>query len=250
MKETIEDYLYVIEEERYTDGQRIIKEGGHGNWMWFILEGAVRVAKETPQGPITVAGLKEGSFIGSLTSLLYGDNDRTATVIAVGDVVLGLLDTERLANEYACLSPDLRRLVQSLAGRLKKTTERSVDFSEGSSFNRGPGAERQVLIERGSSREEAYAIAEGETYVVGQTSKGDFPLITLGRNDVFGNLPFLNAGQEPGCAAVIASKNLKVQRLDTEKLKREYDRLSPTLRNLFDDVASCLSETTRLACGM
>ena len=250
MKQTLEHYLYVIEEERFTDGQRIIKEGGHGNWMWVVLEGKVRVAKETPQGPITVAELNEGRFIGSLTSLLYGDNDRTATVLAVGEVVLGLLDTERLANEYACLSPDFRRLVQSLAARLKKTTERSVDFSRGSFLYQNAEGQGRILMEKGFSREEAYAIAEGETYVVDRTPNGDVHIITLERNDVFGNIPFIKMGQEPGRAAILASGDLKVQKLDTEKLKREYERLSPTLRNLFDDVASCLSKTTRLACGM
>ena len=44
------DYGYVIREEIYDAGARIVNEGGFGKWIWIILEGTVRVVKQTSTG--------------------------------------------------------------------------------------------------------------------------------------------------------------------------------------------------------
>jgi CRP-like cAMP-binding protein len=92
------DYLYIVDEEEYHDGRVVVKEGGHGKWIWVVLEGTVTVTKDTPKGSVTLARLGEGSYIGSFTSLLFQDLARSATATAEGDVRLGLLDTQRLAE--------------------------------------------------------------------------------------------------------------------------------------------------------
>jgi CRP-like cAMP-binding protein len=244
------DYTYVVAEEKFHDGEIIVKEGNYGNWIWVILEGTVDVSRETSTGSVPIARLGRGCFIGTLMSLLFGDNTRTATVTAVGKVQLGLLDAQRLAGEYATLSSDFRNLLYSLTGRLGKITDSTVNLFQRSHSADGVSKAKQVIIEKGSSEEEIFTIKEGETYVIGKTPEGDLPLFTLQKNDVFGNLPFMDIGHEPRSAAVLASQDLKVDKLDPEKLRQEFDQLSGTFKNLIFDLGTCVSETTRLACQL
>ncbi|MBW2108583.1 MAG: DUF4388 domain-containing protein, partial [Deltaproteobacteria bacterium] len=143
------DYMYVIDEEEYHDGVKIVTEGGHGNWIWVILEGMVEMTRDTAKGTMHLARLAEGSFIGSLTSFLQRDYIRHATVRAVGDIQLGILDTQRLYKEHANLSAEFRDLVLSLDHRLCNTTDKAVELfeSKGMETPSDPGA--QTLIAQG-----------------------------------------------------------------------------------------------------
>ncbi|MBW1798618.1 MAG: cyclic nucleotide-binding domain-containing protein, partial [Deltaproteobacteria bacterium] len=237
-------------EEHFHDGEMIVKEGSHGNWIWVILEGMVNIIRETSNGPVPVASLGQGCFIGTIVSLLHGENTRTATVTALGDVQLGLLDTQRLSGEYASLSSDFRGLLFSLAGRLGKITDSTVNLFQKSYNTDGLTKGKQVIVEKGSSKEEIFTIIEGETYVVGKTPKGDLPLLALQKKDVFGNVPFIDFGHEPRNAAVLASKDLKVDKLDPGKLRQEFNQLSGTFKSLVFDLGTCVSVTTRLACKL
>ena len=109
---------------------------------------------------------------------------------------------------------------------------------------------KQVIIEKGSSKEEIFTITEGETYVIGKTPKGDLPLFALQKKDVFGYVPFMDFGHEPRSAEVLASQDLKVDKLDPEKLRQEFNQLSGTFKNLIYDLGTCVSVTTRLACQL
>ena len=108
------DYLYVLDEETFPQGYKIVQENRHGSWIWVILEGVVDVVKETPDGPLTLIKLGTGSFIGSVASFLFHDNIRKASAHASTDVQLGVLDTPRLAEEYAALSEEFKNFIMSL----------------------------------------------------------------------------------------------------------------------------------------
>jgi CRP-like cAMP-binding protein len=244
------DYMYVMDEEEFRDGEEIITEGGHGNWIWAILEGMVKITKETSNGLITLAQLGEGCFIGAMASFLLRGHVRSATVTAVGEVQLGVLDTQRLAGEYASLSPDFRRLLLSLDGRLRKVTDRAVDLSLKTYKTNGFTNDKKLVLKEGSSKKDVYTIKEGKAYVIRNTSQGYLPLLTFEEGDVFGYVPFMDMGHEPRCASVLASKDLKVNKLDSEGLQKEYDQLSGTFRRLVDNVTTCVSLTTRLACHL
>jgi hypothetical protein len=242
------DYTYVVGEEEFRDGETIVTEWEHGSWIWVILDGKVKIMKETPKGKRAVALLGQGCFIGTFTSLLLRECARSATATAVDNVYLGLLDTLRLSGEYSSLSYDFRRLLISLAGRLTKITDRALDAPlEKRSADNLPG-DKELIMERGSSKKEIFTITEGESYVIGQTSKGDLPLLMLHKDDVFGYVPFVDMNHEPRCASVFGSKDLKLHRLDKDSLCKEYAQLSGVFRNLIDNVGNCISVTTRKAC--
>ena len=247
IKGPLVDYSFVLKEETFPDGATIVEEGKHGKWMWVIFEGEVRVSRELENGPLTISMLGKGSFIGTFEALLFGEYARNATVTTVGDVRLCLLDTERLFEIYSSLSSDFKIILMSLSGRLKNISNRAVDIFSKKDILKGVIKDKEVILKKGSSKEDLFKITKGEAYMIGQTRKGDLPVLTLKKNDIFGYLPFIDMGHEPLSASIIASKDLKVENLDLPGLQKEYDNLSATFRNLIFNMATCISVTTRLA---
>ena len=242
------DFLYILDEEEYPDGKTVVKEGSHGKWIWVILEGAVQITRETARGPLTIAKLGEGCFIGSFTSLLFQEYARSATVTAMGDLRLGLLDTQRLAGEFYALPADFRNTLSSLDRRLKGITDRAVDLSMRKQDSLVlPAKGLEVIVEMGSKKDQLYRITEGQAYVIGKTSKGTLPLLALQKDDVFGNFPFMDMGQEPRNALVAATQDLKTVVLNAEDLHTSYDHLSETFKGMIFNICTCVSITTKLA---
>ncbi|RPI77338.1 MAG: DUF4388 domain-containing protein, partial [Desulfobacteraceae bacterium] len=154
------NFADVISEEKFHDGQEIVTEGGHGGWIWVIMEGKVKVSKQTPRGSMPVAVLGEGNFIGSIMSLLHKKITRTATVTAMGEVQLGVLDLQNLAKEYSSLSLDFRKILLSMAGRLAQITNRAVTLSNGNKPNHENMHAKKTILKKGSAIEEVYIITE------------------------------------------------------------------------------------------
>ncbi len=248
VKGPVPDYMYIVQEESFPDGSRIVQEGTYGNWIWVILEGRVDISRETDQGPLPVARLGEGCFIGTLLSLLHGVNRRTATATAVGDVQLGLLDTLRLSGEYASLSNQFKGVLLSLTSRLFKITDRTVGLLMSQTVADMLNESDTALIDQRMLESGFFTIQKGQTWVVSRTRRGYLPLCTLSERDVFGSVPFLDIGHEPRLASVAAREGLKIEEADVEGLKREYERLSGTFKSLIHNVGSCIAETTRVAC--
>jgi hypothetical protein len=241
------DYLYILDEEEFLDGRTVVKEGSHGKWIWVILEGAAQITRETSRGPIAIAKLGEGCFIGSFTSLLFQEYARSATVTAIGDLRLGLLDTQRLAGEFYTLPVDFRNTLSSLDRRLRKITDRAVDLSTRKADPLIlPAKGLGVVVELGSQKDGLYCIQEGRAYIMGKTAKAVLPLLTLEKDDVFGNSPFMDMGQEPQNAFVVGTEALKTITLDSEQLHTSYDHLSQTFKGMIFNICTCVSVTTKL----
>lgn len=241
------DYMYVIDEEEFHDGVSIVQEGGHGTWIWVILEGVAEMTRNTNKGTMNIARLGEGSFIGTLASFLKRDYARNATIRAVGDIQLGVLDTQRLHREYTALSSDFKALILSLDARLNKITDTAVAVYEHGGGGNGTRWDTNVIVNEGDSTGDVFSINKGTACVVRQTELGRLPLLSLEQGDVFGDLTFLNLGHEPRRAAVVGSEDLELERLDLEMLQQEYHRLSQTLKNLVNNTCTCLSVTTQMA---
>jgi hypothetical protein len=70
--------------------------------------------------------------------------------------------------------------------------------------------------------------------------------LALEKDDVFGNLPFMDVGQEPRNASVVGTQSLKTVALDVAQLETSYDHLSQTLKGMIFNLCTCVSVTTRL----
>ena len=119
-------HAYIAREETYNDNDYIIKEGTSGGWVYYILEGQVKVRKLTSKGLVTIDTLKQGDIFGEMILWQSGRGLRTASIIANGPVKVGLLDSEYLLKDYETLSPRLKDLMRSLMKRLHDTTKMAV----------------------------------------------------------------------------------------------------------------------------
>ncbi len=122
-------YVYIMSEEDYPANSTIVKEGSKGDWIYVILEGKVKIKKNTPKGMVTITTLKEGDIIGEMTlfDTVVGEKTRTASAIAEGGPVkVGVLDADRLLKDFESVSPQLKGLTRTLIKRLIDTTQRAV----------------------------------------------------------------------------------------------------------------------------
>jgi CRP-like cAMP-binding protein len=249
IKGPLVDYMYVADEEDFFDGEYIVEEGKHGSWIWVILEGVVEIVRESPEGPLPIVRLGDGSFIGSLSSFLIQGHIRTATAVAVGNVQLGVLDSQRLAQEFAGLTPEFRGFLVSLDKRLKQLNERAIELRQKQLDTSEFLDNKKPVMKQGNVEEDLYVIREGSASVVRQEDFGRVPLAQLYAGDYFGHTPFLDMGHEPEFASVMANKELKVRKVDVAQFQKEYNQLSTTFKNFIDNVATCVSVSTKVVCN-
>lgn len=241
------DYMYVVDEEEVYDGSTITVEGKHGSWFWVILEGIGDIYKETPEGPLTILRIGEGAFVGSIASFLVSGSVRSATIKAVGNVQMGVLDSQRLSIDYSKMSSDFRTFVISLDKRLKQVTDRAVDIQLKKILIEEFVKGKKPVMKQGESTEKLFMIEAGEACIVRKAKHGYVPLATLGKRDFYGYVPFLDMGQEPFSAMVLGSEDLAVSEIDPEIFQNEHNQLSTTFKNIIDHLATCISVTTIVA---
>jgi len=119
---------YMVSEERFPDKAVIIKEGSIGDWVYVILEGRVKIKKQTSRGLLTVDTLSEGNFIGEMAMLKQSNSKRSASAVADGPVVLGVLDSVRLLQEWEAQPARIKKLISNLIQNLEETTKKAADM--------------------------------------------------------------------------------------------------------------------------
>jgi CRP-like cAMP-binding protein len=248
IKGPLVDYSYVVDEESFYDGDEIVQEGNHGNWIWVILEGIVEISRETPKGALSILRIGDGAFLGSVASLIQADNVRSATAKAIGNVQLGMLDSQLMTSELAGMSQDYREFVRALDMRLKQVTRMAVDiYSEDQKVIELINGTKP-LIKQGQGEDRLFRITSGTAIVARETDSGVVPVARLEKGDFLGRLPFLDLGNEPQAASVFASPNLKLAALDPKGLQKEHEKLSSNLQSILAHLATTISVTTLIAC--
>lgn len=102
----------------YPDGAVIVREGDAGACMYVIQSGTVEVTQAGRDGHRSVRVLKAGDFFGEMA--LFGQEIRTATVRAVGEVKVLRVDKKTLLRRIT-EDPSLAfQLVRVLASRLRE----------------------------------------------------------------------------------------------------------------------------------
>jgi CRP-like cAMP-binding protein len=248
IKGPLVDYSYIVDEEGFYDGDEIVQEGNHGDWIWVILEGTAEIVKNTSGGHLQLLRIGDGAFLGSVAALLAGGRVRSATVRAVGNVQLGMLDSQLLANELANVSADFKGLLISIDTRLREVIEMAVKIKNNNTDLNSMIKGKKQIIKQGQSEERLFSIKEGEVVIARQTEGGLVPLANLKKGDYFGRVPFLDLGHEPYSATVFSSENLKLAAVDTGRLKAEHEGLSSTLKNIIEHLATSISVTTLVIC--
>ncbi len=243
------DYMYVVDEEDFFDGENIVEEGRHGSWLWVLMEGVVEIRKETSKGTLPIIRLSDGSFIGSMAAFLIQGNIRTATAVAIGNVQLGVLDSQLLSQEYSSLSSEFKGLLMSIDKRLKLVTNMAADYYTNRSINDEQiNNDKKNIIQQGEIEEKLYIIKQGKATVGRYNDNNFIPLCNLYKGDFIGHMPFFDLNHEPDYAAVLASKDIKLREIDMEQLQNEFQKLSSTLKNITEFTANCICATSKVVC--
>lgn len=237
------DYIYIVDEEEFSDGREIVVQEKYGNWLWVVLQGTVEVIRLMPEGAARVVRLTDGSFIGSIGSLFEKTKIRTATVLAIGRVQLGVLDFERIFREFTNISDKLKALLKSLDKRFKELTTNCAEALLNKDLSLTVN-DLKLFISSDKNNEKAYQIKIGKALVVRKDNHHFIKLCQLGPGDIIGDVPFLNTSHEPDSAEVYVSKDFESDEISLNDVKGEYDDLSETLRNLIKHTASCTIVTT------
>lgn len=253
IKRPVSNYGYVVNEEEIPPGQMIVKEGGYGNWISVILEGYADVVRETSKGPLRIVRLGPGALVGNISSLLSQSSVRTASLTAVGNTVLGVLDLPRIHSEFAVLSYELRHLCISLDKRLRETTDRIVESFTGKPLevtDMKDMKDMKVMFAEGANEDGLYRINCGKALVARKTEKGVKPLVHLSKGDFIGEFPLAKIGHEVRHATVYTSSDCQVAGMDVLSLTHEYELASPMIKQIIDHVAMSISITTSIACDI
>jgi len=250
IKGPLVDYTYVVDEESFYDGDEIVHEGAHGDWIWVVLEGAAEIIKTTPGGPLRLLRVGDGAFLGSVAALLSGDNVRGTTVIASGNIQLGMLNSQQLTAEIVNLPVEFKGLIKSLDNRLRFVTHIAAETHMRNGSFLKLIQDKKVALKEGQNEDRLFQIREGEVVVARSTESGYLPLAHLQKGDFFGNIPFLTLGHEPHAAAVFSSADLKLTVVDIPALEAAQQRLSATLRHIIEHLCACISATTLVSINL
>ncbi len=115
--------------ETFQDGQVIFEDGSSGDWIYVLDEGEVEISKIVGGRKIIVELLKAGDIFGEMAYI--DKTPRSATATAKGKAVVGIVDRVFFDKEFNKLSADFQQMLKTVAFRLRKTTERSLETQKG-----------------------------------------------------------------------------------------------------------------------
>ncbi|MCF8721939.1 Crp/Fnr family transcriptional regulator [Nitrospina gracilis] len=107
--------------QRYADGDIIVSEGIVSNNAFIIIEGKVNVTKKVDKKSVLINTLKAGDVFGEMG--LISQTVRSASVVAVGNVTIGVIEKEQFNHLVEQLPDDVRLVVKALVDRLRFTSE-------------------------------------------------------------------------------------------------------------------------------
>ena len=155
--------FHIISEETYPDGSIIVEEGSSGDWIYTILSGKVEIFKIINGHEVIVDVVEQGDVLGE-TSFL-SQMKRSASARAVGEVTVGIIDRDYLDEEFNKLSGDFKKILTTLANRLKKTTEAACTLADRRSCPRtkqAAGPRLKIVFKKEDSKIRAYADISSE----------------------------------------------------------------------------------------
>ena len=237
------DYSYVVEEEIFSPGQNIVEEGNHGNWICVILDGYADVVKDTKKGPLTLCRIGPGALIGDIAIVLKKENVRRATVLAVDEVTLGVLDLERIHRELALMSSGLQGVLLGLNHRLAEVNFNLARLHVSEKKFDIQGIKGKSCFDC-SNGQPLCVITHGWASLVCKADKGYVKIGEVEQGDFVGRVPFLDIGHEPGQAILLTSDDFAVQELPIEDIVAEYENSSNMIQCIASYISNCVAATT------
>jgi hypothetical protein len=135
--EQLEQFAQYLEVEKVPQWAVVVKQGDHGDSMYFILEGELRVRINVMGKETILATLPVGEFFGDIS--LFDQGPRSADVVANTDILVAKISATAF-DELSKASPEtatpfLRAIGRTLTARIRADNKRfgdSVKFTRAS----------------------------------------------------------------------------------------------------------------------
>ena len=125
-EEALDEKVIATFGRRFKDKQVLIREGEIQQKIFWLLQGEVYITRKMEDKYKVLATVGTGELIGEMS--FFDKSVRSATVIAKGDVHALEFTRENFADIYAASPLWTRRLLVSLARRIRGMVERLGQF--------------------------------------------------------------------------------------------------------------------------
>ncbi len=237
-----------ITETKALPGQAIVREGEHGDRMYFVASGSVQVLGRSFDGSeVVLARLEPGAYFGEQALLFNDGARRNATVRALTHCRLlvltrdGLLSVLEPGGAFAQqLGATARENDELRAGRLREGVLRKLGGAE--SYRIETFAAGEVVFRQGDAPDRLYLVLQGRARVSSHAGGAEpaegaegaeTDLSELLPGQMFGELAILR--EQPRTASVRAVDELKVASLDAAWF-RGHAAMHPQLRSIMQSL--------------
>jgi len=112
-------------------------------------------------------------------------------------------------------------------------------------------SDRETIIQEGSKNDWVYVILEGRVKIQRKTSRGMVTLGTLTQGSIMGEMAFLTGGKKGRSVSAVATDGpVRVGLLDSQRLRHEYEAVSPRLKDLINLLIKRLSAANDKVCEL
>jgi CRP-like cAMP-binding protein len=116
-------------------GQVLFSDGDDGHDVLVVLAGSVKVVSSTPSGrEIILDVLDSGSLVGELSAIDGGP--RSATVVALTPLDVLFVSNAEFLSFLAARGDAATALLQLVVGRLRRSSQRQLEFGTGDALSR------------------------------------------------------------------------------------------------------------------
>ncbi|NQZ69959.1 MAG: protein kinase [Lentisphaeria bacterium] len=112
------------EHKTFLKGEYLLQEGEEGSECYFILQGKVEVYKNNGNEKVVLNVLEKGDIVGEMS--LITNFPRTASVVALDDTEVTVMDSETFQKNILRLPQWMERTVTALAERLGEADSKLV----------------------------------------------------------------------------------------------------------------------------
>ena len=112
----------VMKRADYLSDEVIVKQGAHGEELFVLLEGEVKVRQSGPSGFTDFARLKPGSMFGEMA--LFGEGERSADIVAVGYTCCLVLERSHFEDLARQRPGILLQICRVFGGRLRAANQK------------------------------------------------------------------------------------------------------------------------------
>ncbi|MFE9993744.1 Crp/Fnr family transcriptional regulator [Streptomyces avermitilis] len=112
---------------RFERGERLLREGEHGSYVFLLLSGWYKVLARTPDDREALLAVRAGGdLVGELAC--FDAQPRVATVVAAGRGSAKLIGRQQFLDFLAAYEESAQAVMCAVAGKLRWATRRRQDF--------------------------------------------------------------------------------------------------------------------------